>query len=333
MSVNIHEKGFNPKISLVTSIFSLPCLHNYIHFPSFPQYNLKSIIFLQVYQNDYGHRHPYYSIQNIAFICSIAEGYSRKKFRGRVSLRQHQYFFYNQPTIFFFSHVNRIVVVFAFALITQQFSEIIIFSEIRHVIFFLYNHFTIYIFPPYFILQNLMEQTSINNQKYINSIVTILLFLISQKQTINRDKQHQNVERSPVNTCYQKNNSRCSDTCFPQSTSIPHTGPREDIHHHQDQMPVQNTGIFSSSQLPLQTGNIDGHYIDNGNNIIILIMMDCGLMSSGKYYRCIRMRKCQCNMIMHLALFQNDIICSLIFNLISHNSPQEGILPYQDTLY
>ena len=116
-------------------------------------------------------------------------------------------------------------------------------------------------------------------------------------------EQHQNVERSPVNTCNQKNNSRCSDTCFHHSTSIPHTGPREDIHHHQDQMPVQNNGIFSSSQLPLQIGNIDGHYIDNGNNIIILIMMDCGLMSSGKYYRCIRMRKCQCNMIMHLALF------------------------------
>ncbi|XP_071151479.1 uncharacterized protein [Mytilus edulis] len=87
-----------------------------------------------------------------------------------------------------------------------------------------------------------------------------------KKQTFNRDKQHQNVERSPVNTCNQKNNSRCSDTCFPQSTSIPHTGPREDIHHHQDQMPVQNTGIFSSSQLPLQTVNIDGHYIDNDDN-------------------------------------------------------------------
>lgn len=101
MSVNIHEKGFNPKMSLVTPIFSLPCLHNYIHFPSFPQYDLKNIIFLQVYQNDYVHRHPCYSIQNIAFICSIAEGYSRKKLRGRDSLRQHQYFFYNQPTIFF----------------------------------------------------------------------------------------------------------------------------------------------------------------------------------------------------------------------------------------
>ncbi|CAG2255966.1 unnamed protein product [Mytilus edulis] len=87
-----------------------------------------------------------------------------------------------------------------------------------------------------------------------------------KKQTFNRDKQHQNVERSPVNTCNQKNNSRCSDTCFPHSTSIPHTGPREDIHHQQDQMPVQNTGIFSSSQLPLQTGNIDGHYIDNDDN-------------------------------------------------------------------
>ncbi|XP_063441158.1 serine-rich adhesin for platelets-like isoform X2 [Mytilus trossulus] len=86
-----------------------------------------------------------------------------------------------------------------------------------------------------------------------------------KKQTINRDKQHQNVERSPVNTCNQKNNSRCSDNYFPQSTSIPHTGPREDIHQ-QDQMPVQNTGTFSSSQLPLQSGNIDGHDIDNDDN-------------------------------------------------------------------
>ncbi|XP_076103417.1 uncharacterized protein LOC143072385 isoform X2 [Mytilus galloprovincialis] len=62
-----------------------------------------------------------------------------------------------------------------------------------------------------------------------------------KKQTIYRDKQHQNVERSPVNTCNQKNNSRDSDTCFPKPTSIPHTGPREDIHHQQDQIHVQNT--------------------------------------------------------------------------------------------
>ncbi|VDI51764.1 Hypothetical predicted protein [Mytilus galloprovincialis] len=86
-----------------------------------------------------------------------------------------------------------------------------------------------------------------------------------KKQTIYRDKQHQNVERSPVNTCNQKNNSRDSDTCFPKPTSIPHTGPREDIHHQQDQIHVQNTGIFSSSQLPLQIGNINEH-TDNDDN-------------------------------------------------------------------
>ncbi|XP_052066308.1 uncharacterized protein LOC127705961 [Mytilus californianus] len=86
-----------------------------------------------------------------------------------------------------------------------------------------------------------------------------------KNQTNDRDKQQPNVKRPLVIPCNQKNNTRCSDTCFQQSTLISHTRSREDIYHQQDQIPVQTTGIFSSSQLPLHTENINER-IDNDDN-------------------------------------------------------------------
>ncbi|CAC5399162.1 unnamed protein product [Mytilus coruscus] len=62
-----------------------------------------------------------------------------------------------------------------------------------------------------------------------------------KKQTNDRDKQQPNVKRPLVIPCNQKNNTRCSDTCFQQSTLISHTRSREDLHHQQDQIPVQIT--------------------------------------------------------------------------------------------